>query len=194
MSERGVFSDDEIIQSVREGRTQNFNILVDRYKKKIVNFINKMIYDYDEAQNIAQDVFLKVYETLGKYEMQDNFQAFIFTIAKNLTLNHIKKQKRTIMFSSFFSKDAENKYFHYDPEQEERLQNSQDEELLSAALKELNENQRIALILKVYLNFSYKKIAEITSWSIPKIETLISRAKSNLKTKFFLQERGTKDV
>lgn len=188
------FSDDEIIQSVKEGRTQNFEILIDRYKKKIINFINKMIYDYDEAQNIAQDVFLKVYETLKRYKMEDNFSAFIFTIAKNLTLNYIKKSKRTVLFSSFFSQQTGEKHFSYEGRQEDRYQEDQNEELLITALKVLNENQRLALVLKVYLDFSYNRIAEVTGWSIPKIETLISRAKSNLKNNIFLQEKGSKDV
>jgi len=59
---------------------------------------------------------------------------------------------------------------------------------------ELKENQRIALILKVYLDFSYKNISKITGWSIPKIETLISRAKKSLKNKIFLQENKDKNV
>jgi len=153
-----------------------------------------MIYDYDEAQNIAQDVFLKVYEILKKYKRENNFSAFIFTIAKNLTLNYIKKSKRTIFFSAFQSKQVGEKHFSYKAQQEEKYRANQDEERLVVALKELNENQRLALILKVYLDFSYNKIAEVTGWSIPKIETLIFRAKSNLKNKIFLQEKGESNV
>ncbi|MCK4766316.1 MAG: RNA polymerase sigma factor [Candidatus Aminicenantes bacterium] len=188
------FSDDDIIRSVIDGRTQNFEIIVDRYKKKIINFINKMIHDYDEAQNIAQDVFLKVYTNLTKYDMQDNFSAFIFTIARNRTLNYIKKDKRTVWFSSFFSQSTAEKHFSYDAPQEDKHREKEKDEFLMNALKELKENQRLALILKVYLDFSYKKIADITRWSIPKIETLISRAKSNLKSKIILQEKGNTNV
>ncbi len=161
-------------------------VLVNRYKRKIINFIHKMIFDYDEAQSLTQDVFLKVYQSIGNYTMQDNFQAFIFTIAKNLTLNYIKKHKRISWISSLTgngdnSSDVEGQYFQTQETQHAALESSQREELLTMALKELKENQRIALILKVYLEFSYKKIAEITGWSQPKIETLISRAKSRLR-------------
>lgn len=61
--------------------------------------------------------------------------------------------------------------------------------MVTAALKELKENQRLALVLKVYLDFSYNKIAEITGWSVPKIETLISRGKTALKNKILLQQQ-----
>jgi RNA polymerase sigma-70 factor (ECF subfamily) len=178
-----IFSDDEVVRSVIRGRTQHFEVLVNRYKRKIVNFIHKMIYDYDEAQSLAQDTFLKVYETLDRYRSEDNFQAFIFTIARNLTLNYLKKQGRVSWLSSLTARHgetAEERYFRTESTQYEDLERSRQEELVTEALKSLKENQRIALILKVYLEFSYKEIASITGWSQSKIETLISRAKNNL--------------
>ncbi len=175
------FSDDDVVRSVREGHTRNFEILVERYKKKIVNFIHKMIFDYDEAQSLAQDTFIKVYQSIPKYRSLDNFQSFIFTVAKNITLNYIKKQKRTQFFSSFLSPTEENKHFRTEDIQHTLMEKHQQEEIISSAIKNLNENQRLALILKVYLEFPYQKIEEITGWSIPKIETLVSRAKNNLK-------------
>ncbi len=176
-----VFSDDDVVRSIRKGHVQHFNVLVDRYKHKITNFIHKMIFDYDEAQSLAQDVFIKVYESIKKYKAQDNFQAFIFTIAKNLTLNYIKKQKRVRLFSGFLSDNAEDKHFQCKGTQETQLEEEQKQALLMEGLKKINENQRIALVMKVYLDLSYNKIAEVTGWSIPKIETLISRAKSSLR-------------
>jgi len=176
-----VFSDDDIVRSVREGNTRNYEILIDRYKNKIINFIHKMIFDHDEARSLAQDTFLKVYETIPRYKTQDNFQAFIFTVAKNLTLNHIKKQKRVRFFSGSQPDNTEDKVFRTEETQFAAMEKTQQEQMLTAALKNLNENQRIALVLKVYLDFSYARIQDITGWSVPKIETLISRAKSNLK-------------
>lgn len=178
-----VFSDDQVVQSVRDGNTRNFEILLDRYRGKLVNFIHKMIFDYDEAQSLAQDVFVKVYENIHKYKMQANFQAFIFTIGKNMTLNYIKKQKRISYLSGFLSGSAENKHFRQEGRQHENMELAQQDTMLTDALKSLKENQRLALILKVYMEFSYKKIALITGWSEPKIETLISRGKSNLKAR-----------
>ena len=189
-----MFSDDEIIKSVKIGKTQNFEIIINKYNKKILNFINRMIFDYDESQNISQDVFLKVYENLNRYKMEGNFQAFIFKIAKNLTLNYIKKKKRVLFFSEHFSNGIEGKYFQYEATQHKNIEEKVKEELLISSIIELKENQKIALILKVYLDFSYKNISKITGWSIPKIETLISRAKNTLKRKIFLQENKDKNV
>lgn len=190
-----IISDDDIVKSVRDGRIQHFEVLVNRYRNRIVNFIHKMIFDYDEAHSLAQDVFVKVYESMGTYQSQNNFQAFIFTIAKNLTLNHIKKQKRFQWFSGTKeSNGQEEKYFQTGGTQELDIEKQQQEMLLNEGLRQLKENQRIALILKVYLEFSYKKIADITGWSEPKIETLISRAKSSLKGFIQSQEQPGSSV
>ena len=189
-----MISDDEIVQSVIEGRKQHFEILVNRYKKKLLNFINRMIFDYDEAQNITQDVFLKIYENLSNYKKESNFQAFAFTIAKNLTLNYIKRQKKVLFLSNLLDKSYQDKYFRYDETQEQDIENREREELLMSNLRKMKENQRIALILKIYLDFSYKQISEITGWSVPKIESLISRAKEFLKLNIFLQEKGNLNV
>jgi RNA polymerase sigma-70 factor (ECF subfamily) len=186
-----LLSDDEIISSVLEGRTRDFEILIHRYSGKIINFINSMIADRDEAQSIAQDVFLKIYQSLPYYKKQNKFSAFIFKIAKNMTLNWLNRQKRTVFFSRLLGRELDQVPFRQasahavDPEQSER------DEKITQNLRNLPEEQRIALILKIYLEFSYKQIREISGWSIPKIETLISRAKSRLKKNIDLQEKNS---
>ena len=188
------FSDDEVISSVREGKVQNFEIIIERYKTKIINFVFRMILDYDEAQNITQEVFLKIYKNIKKYREKNNFQSFIYTIAKNMTLNYIKKKNRVVFFSGFSREKGEEKYIRIEGTQTDEIEKNEKDILLTEALRTLNENQRLALILKIYLGFSYNKIREITGWTIPKIETLISRAKQNLKKKVILQESGNKNV
>jgi RNA polymerase sigma-70 factor (ECF subfamily) len=186
-----LLSDDEIITSVLQGRTRDFEILIRRYSSKIINFINSMTADRDEAQSIAQDVFFKIYKNLPYYKKQNKFSAFIFKIAKNMTLNWLHRQKRTIFFSRLLNRELDQVPFRQapvhavDPEQKER------DEKISQNLRSLPEEQRIALILKIYLEFSYKQIQEISGWSIPKIETLISRAKSRLKKNIDLQEKSS---
>lgn len=186
------FSDDEIISSVKEGKVQNFEILINRYKKKIINFVFRMILDYDEAQNITQEVFLKIYKNIEKYREKNNFQSFIYTVAKNMTLNYIKKQSRVIFFSGFSREKEEEKYIRIEGTQADEIEKTEKDKLVSEALRALNENQRLALIMKVYLGFSYNKIHEITGWTIPKIETLISRAKQMLKKKLSCKKEGIK--
>jgi RNA polymerase sigma-70 factor (ECF subfamily) len=183
-----LLTDDEIITAVLEGRSRDFEILIKRYSGKIINFINGMTADRDEAQSIAQDVFLKIYQNLPYYKKQNNFSAFIFTIAKNMTLNWLNRQKRTVFFSRLLGRELDQPAFSQAPAQPVDPEHSERDEKIMRHLRGLPEEQRIALILKVYLEFSYKQIREISGWSIPKIETLISRAKGRLKKNIALQE------
>lgn len=186
-----LFSDDEIITSVLEGRTRDFEILIHRYSGKIINFINSMTADRDEAQSIAQDVFFKIYQNLPYYKKQNNFSAFVFKIAKNMTLNWLNRQKRTVFFSRLLGREFNQVPFIQAPTHTVDQEQSERDEKIIQNLRYLPEEQRIALILKIYLEFSYKQIREISGWSIPKIETLISRAKSRLKKNINLQEKNS---
>jgi RNA polymerase sigma-70 factor (ECF subfamily) len=186
-----LLSDDEVITSVLKGRTLDFEILIHRYSSKIINFITRMTDDRDEAQSIAQDVFLKIYQNLPYYKKQNNFSAFIFKIAKNMTLNWLHRQKRTVFFSRLLGQEFNQVPFRQAPTHAIDPEKSERDEIIIRNLRSLPEEQRIALILKIYLEFSYKQIREISGWSIPKIETLISRAKSRLKKNINLQDKNS---
>lgn len=183
-------NDDEIITSVLAGRSADFEILINRYSGKIISFINGMTADRDEAQSIAQDVFFKIYQNLPYYKKQNNFSAFIFKIAKNMTLNWLYRQKRTVFFSRLLGRELDQTPFSRAPEHNADAEEAERDEIICRNLRSLPEEQRIALILKIYLEFSYKQIREICGWSIPKIETLISRAKSRLIKNISMQENS----
>lgn len=187
-------SDDDIVVSVLEGRTRDYEILIRRYSRRIVLFISRMTGDSDEAHSIAQDVFLKIYESLPHYRRENNFSAFIFKVARNMTLNFLKRRQRTVLFSRLLGRDLDRTPFRQDPPRLSELEQGEREGELTRQLRLLSEEQRLALVLKVYLEFSYRQIREVTGWSVPKIETLISRAKSRLKKSLRLQESGGEAV
>ena len=188
------FSDDDVIRSVKNGRTANFEVIVRRYKVRIINFVFRMIGDYDESQSISQDVFLQIYRKLNTYKENGTFQAFIFTIARNITLNYIKKMNRVSFFSGFSGKGEGEHISSKDETPSEKIEKEERDKMVSDGLLKLKINQRLVLVMKIYLGYSYKTIAEMTGWSQPKIETLISRGKVNLKNYVRLQENGGKDV
>lgn len=187
-------SDDDIVVSVLEGRTRDYEILINRYSRRIVLFVARMTGDGDEARSIAQDVFLKIYENLPRYRRENNFSAFIFKVARNMTLNFLKRRQRTVLFSRLLGRDLDRAPFSQDPPRFSELEQGERQGELTRQLRRLPEEQRLALILKVYLEFSYRQIQEVTGWSVPKIETLISRAKSRLKKSLRLQESGGEAV
>lgn len=189
-----LLSDDEVVVSVLGGRRQDFEILVRRYSPRIIHFVARMIEDGDEARSIAQDVFLKIYMNLPYYRRENNFSAFIFKVARNMTLNCIKRRKRTVLFSRLLGRDLDQPPFRQEPPRLSALERGEREEAVLRQLRALPAEQRLALVLKVYLDFSYRRIQEVTGWSVPKIETLISRAKNRVKKGIQLQESGETPV
>jgi len=187
-------TDDEIVAAVVSGRRQDFEILIRRYSGKIIHFVTRMTRDQYEARSIAQEVFLKIYQNLPYYRRENNFSAFIFKIAKNMTLNWLNREKRTIFFSRLLGRELRQAPFRQDPPRFSLDDLSERDGEITRNLLRLPEEQRLALILKVYLEFSYKQIRAITGWSVPKIETLISRAKSRLKKNILLQESSRESV
>ncbi len=180
--------DDAVVASVLAGRTRDFELLVERYGRRLANFINRMIFDWDEAQSLTQDVFVQVYENLNRYRSENNFQAFVFTIARNLTFNWLKKRRRLVFFSHILKTDQYTAGLPREGGTAAAAEAEETTQRVTAALKMLPEEQRLALVMKVYLEFPYHRIAEITGWSEPKIETLIFRAKKKLQG-ILLQEK-----
>ncbi len=189
-----MFSDDEIIASVLAGRKQDFSALIERHGRKVVLFVQRMTGDPDEAQALGQETFVKVYENLRWYRPENNFPAFLFRIARNLTLNWLKKQRRVHLFSRLFRDGEEGDRFASGDAPPDHAEEAERRDMVEAALRRLPPDQRLALVLKVYVEMSYAQIAAVTGWSEPKIETLISRGRSRLVRDVRLQETEFRGV
>ncbi len=175
-------SDDEIVAAVQSGRVQDYALLVERYQQRLAGLIERMIQDRDEAMSLTQDTFIAVYRALPRYRPEGRFAPFLFRAAKNHALNWLKHHRRVTLFSRLGDDDEREPRQIADdgPGPEEEFTRSRQDAMLNEALRRLPENQRLALILKVYLEFSYEQIGEITGWRTPKIESLIFRARQNL--------------
>lgn len=182
-------SDDDIIRRIQAGNTEDYAILVRRYQAGLTRFLSHFIGDADEAESIAQDAFVRVYSALPGYKPQGRFKAFLFTSARNLGINFIKQRKRTMPMSDIFSPGRESEHLRSDETPDISLERDLRLSQLDMALRSLSHNQRLALVLKVYMQYSYKQINEVTGWSIAKIETLISRARTNLVRLIKLQDQ-----
>ena len=188
-------SDDDLILRVQKGSSRDFEILVNRYHKPLIRFMYHFIGgDIDEAESLAQDVFIRVYTRIDRYLPQNTFKSFLFTIARNTAINHLKKSRRSKPLSHFLNPNTESRHFTSSDTPETQWNRNSQLELVSRALSHLSLNQRLALVLKVYMQYSYQQIREVTEWSIPKIETLISRGRSNMKKFIETQETRRESV
>src|SRR5687767_2965073 len=94
-------SDHELVAAVRDGDETAFQEIVRRYRTPITNFVYRMLNDYELAVDLAQETFLRVYTSAGRYEANFNFSTYIYRIASNLAISEIRKRKRRKVVSFF---------------------------------------------------------------------------------------------
>ena len=160
--------DSELIAQYRNGSEPAFDLLVDRYQKKIYTTIFLIVKDQEIAEDLLQDVFVKVVNTINsdKYNEEGKFQPWVMRIAHNLAIDYFRKTKR---YPTILMEDGSN-IFNSLKFSEENVEDRQirDEniELVKKLIEELPETQKEVLIMRYYVDMSFQEIADQTGVSI----------------------------
>ncbi len=157
-----------------------FGELVERYKNKLVNYIHKYIDDYDRAEEIAQEVFIRVYRSKNRYEVKAKFSTFVYRIALNLSYNEVRDRNRrktepTDEFSDIIMKDVRTPENLYERDETERI--------IHKEISNLKDKYRDVIILCDIEGNSYKQAAEILDISVGTVQSRLSRGRIKLKQK-----------
>ena len=181
--------DAALMLRVKQGDGGALAELVDKYKRPVMNVVYRMLRDATEAEDLAQNVFVQVYKSAHRYEVSAKFSTWLFTIARNLCLNEIRRRSR----HPADSMDAPHPEQAGQPWQqfEDRKTLSPPDSLLQGelevkieqALAELPENQRTAILLCRQDELSYEDIAEVLGCSLSATKSLIHRGRETLKQK-----------
>jgi RNA polymerase sigma-70 factor (ECF subfamily) len=180
---------------VKQGDTAAFAALVDKYKQPVMNFAYRMLRDATEAEDLAQMVFVQVYKSASRYEVASKFSTWLFTIARNLCLNEIRRRSRHPVESMEATHPAQEDQPARQFEDvkiaspPESLLHGELEEKIEQAVAELPENQRLAILLCRQDELSYEEIARVLGCSLSATKSLIHRGRETLKQKLkpFLQ-------
>lgn len=175
--------DSDLMLQAKNGDLHAYETLVNKYTKPLLNFIYRFLKDRQLAEDIAQETFFRVYRARDTYKPGSKFSTWIYTIATNLSLDTRKKEKRDASGHVLSLQDANRELGSSDSPVYAGAEKSSLEENINAALQNLPEAQRIALLLKVYEDKSYTEIAEIIGCSKSAVESLIFRARQNIKIK-----------
>ncbi|MDO8805649.1 MAG: RNA polymerase sigma factor [Elusimicrobiota bacterium] len=182
----------ELLRRFSEGNEDAFAAVLARWHKPLINFIYRIIPERTEAEDIAQEVFLKVAGAAAGLSRQAKFSTYLYRVAYNLTIDRIRRRNVRAANATFVSLDenAENadgeNFSRQAPDPADLPADLLRERLetkcsVETALTELPENQRAAIILKVYEDRPYAEIAEILGVSVPSVESLLFRARQSLK-------------
>jgi RNA polymerase sigma-70 factor, ECF subfamily len=179
--------DAALMLRVKQGDWAAFTELVDKYKQPVMNLVYRMLRDSTEAEDLAQVVFLQVYKSADRYHVSAKFSTWMFTIARNLCLNEIRRRSR----HPADSLDGSQSDHDDQPERQyedrktfsapDALLHGELEQKVDEALAELPENQRTAILLCRGEEMSYEDIAEILGCSVSATKSLIHRGRETLK-------------
>jgi len=170
----------------RNGSRSAFETLMKKYYSRILNFIYRFVANKEIAEDLTQEVFLRVFRFGHRYKPKSKFQTWLYTIAKNICLNELRKNKDFVasLDEPVTAGNEDQQLQIDDPRRcaaDEELIRNEKAMVIRQAINELPENQRLAVILRRYDDFSYVEIAETLGVSDKAVKSLLSRAKVNLR-------------
>jgi len=175
----------ELIVQLQQGDEQAFKKLVDEWQDMVYNTAVSIVQDEDDADDITQDVFIQVYQSVSSFKGESKFSTWLYRIVISKALDHVKKKKRKKRFAfvqSLFGTASEEEIH---PEEFNHpgvlMENRERAAELFKAMQQLPDNQRIAFTLHKLEAQKHQDIAVIMDISLTAVESLIARAKANLR-------------
>jgi RNA polymerase sigma-70 factor (ECF subfamily) len=192
-----LLNDEEIVLSVLNGHTQDYEVLVNRYKDKIYNLAYQFTCNRSDSEDLAQEIFIHVFSKLSSFKHQSSFSTWIHRITINKCNDWYRKNKNRVKQISLEDNPLspnkhETKDHTYNPEQ--RLLKMERQRLVSAMVMELPEKYRTAIIMYHYQQLSAKEIAHILNIPKKTVDTRIYRGKKLLKRKLVDNNRQEEGV
>lgn len=179
--------DQDLVRRVQQGDKSAFDLLVIKYQHKIVHLVNRYVKDPSEAQDVAQDTFIKAYKALGEFRGESAFYTWLYRIAINTAKNYLLSRSRRHSDYEVDMQDAEqieNAPQLKDIETpENQLMNDQIVQVIKAAIEKLPEEMRIAIMLREFEGMSYEEIAEAMDCPIGTVRSRIFRAREAIDEK-----------
>ena len=173
-------NDEHIIKLVAGGDEQAFEQLVHKYQQAVFSTIYRYIGTQDDVQDLAQEIFIKVWRNAGKFKGKSKFSTWLYRIVVNHCINYQRKHKyRPASLDELTEKGVTPESLKVTPDWEQKRR----VELVRKAVDELPDRQRMALVLSQFEGRSYKEIAEIMKVSLSSVESLIFRGRSTLREK-----------
>ena len=174
-----------LINAVAAGNSEAFEELVRKYERRVFGTIHRYIGNDSAVEDIAQDVFLQVWRKAGQFKGKSSFSTWLYRIVTNKCLNYREKRKtrQTLPLNDEIPENDTGLESNYERDEEAKL--------IRASIDKLPKRQRMALVLAQFEGHSYKEISEIMKVSLSSVESLIFRARKNLKHELLpLRESG----
>jgi len=166
-----------LMRAIQNGDMVAFNDMVDRYKNRLMNVIGRMLSSTEEAEDVVQETFVRVYQHRQSFNFKHCFSTWIYTIALNLARNELRKRKK-FKFYEISEMHGNETEFAVEMKLPSRLP-----QVLSAAIKGLPEKYRTAFMLRDIQELPYEEVANILSVPLGTVKSRVNRARMMLRDK-----------
>jgi RNA polymerase sigma-70 factor (ECF subfamily) len=178
-------SDWILIEQLKEKNESAFKTIVETWKNMVFNTALGILQNAEDAEDVAQDVFIQVFESINSFKGESKFSTWLYRITITKAMDHIRRKKRKKRFAVIQSLFNANDEILHDPPDFHHpgisLDNKERAAVLFKAIAKLPENQRIAFTLSKLEGLNYQEISDVMDATISSIESLLHRAKNNLK-------------
>ena len=184
MTDREKAHERELVIKAKSGSDKAFEEIIKLYEQKICSTIFYMVKNKDIVEDIAQEVFIKVYRNIDKFNEQSSLYTWIYRITMNACVDEIKKEKKITYLSNYVeTEEGEHEVEFEDPSQnvDEIISAKLDREELVKAIKRLPDDQRAIIVLRDIRGFTYWEIADMLKIKLGTVKSKISRARVSLK-------------
>lgn len=171
-------TDNELVIQAKDGRTEAFSLLVDRYRQKVFQTAMGFLHNTDDAEDLTQEIFVKAWNGLNTFDQRSAFSTWLYRIAVNKGINVVRKNK----IRSFIGLNEEvHEQYSIDKNAEEEISVNEQKEEIKKAIDQLNTKQKKAFILFYYQELNMKEVAEILRMTPKAAESLVFRARKKLQ-------------
>ena len=173
-----------LMRSVGRGDEKAFEKLIERHQLRVIGTIAKMLGNFEGAEDLGQQVFLRVWNSAPRYQATAKFTTWLLTIVRNLVFNEVRRRQRAQWLPMEHGDGTPREFL--DPNARTGAQQCERSELSEAvdkAIASLPEAQRMAIILRRYEELPYEDIAEVLKTTVPSVKSLLFRAREDLRIK-----------
>jgi len=184
-AERRALNDRDVglMLRVKEGDNEAFELLVELHQSAVIGTVAKMLGGASEAEDIAQQVFIRIWKSAKRYQPQAKFTTWMFTITRNLVFNETRRRRRKPTVSVEEREEESHQQVEdvHSTTPDQDVLHSELERAVDDAIQALPDKQRLAVVLRRYEEMPYEEIGRVLSMSVPAVKSLLFRARTQLK-------------
>ena len=179
-------TDEALVRSILAGERDRFEVLVERYQTRLVNYLYRMVRNLEEAHDLSQEVFIRVYQALDRYDSQYRFSTWLFRVAQNAAIDVIRKRRIQLVPLTRRADEGSEATVDLElPDGErsalETLQSRERDASIRSAIDGLPWEYRELILLRHYGELAYEEIAEVKAMPLGTVKNKLFRARQMLK-------------